>query len=218
MAKAEIFPTWRTLISCIYCQPIGQRWWGHSALNTFFFSLFLFFSSKLDNQQRSSQPSSRRASVDIELAPTPATIAASSGKSTAHSFSFATKDDEAESTASKKSSSSSRPKYWSWLMWWNTDDWWPCWIGLLFFGCVSAAVQHGIPEPVFLPWTTNPFMTFATVGNYGLIVIFVAMGLLLWLCMASTQTQHWKHYPLGYLIVFFVALVSNMLAANGMQL
>lgn len=40
------------------------------------------------------------------------------------------------------------------------------------------------------------------------------MGLLLWLCMASIQAQHWKQYPLGYLMVFFVALISNMLAAN----
>ncbi|KAI9251752.1 hypothetical protein BDA99DRAFT_444255 [Phascolomyces articulosus] len=40
------------------------------------------------------------------------------------------------------------------------------------------------------------------------------MGILLWLCMASVQAPNWRRYPIGYVIVFFVALVSKMLASN----
>lgn len=117
------------------------------------------------------------------------------------------------STLAAKPNSHTRSK--SWLLWWNTEEWWSCWIGLIFFGCVTAAVNHHIPQPEFLTWSHNPFMTFASPGNYGLLVIFVAMGLLLWLCMASIRANGWRRYPLGYLVVFLVALVSKMLASNG---
>ncbi|KAI9322681.1 hypothetical protein BX666DRAFT_2017199 [Dichotomocladium elegans] len=40
------------------------------------------------------------------------------------------------------------------------------------------------------------------------------MGLLLWLCMASVRAVGWQLYPIGYLVVFFVSLVSKMLASN----
>ncbi|KAI9494263.1 hypothetical protein BDB00DRAFT_762246 [Zychaea mexicana] len=40
------------------------------------------------------------------------------------------------------------------------------------------------------------------------------MGALLWLCMASVRARDWKTYPVGYAIVFFVALISKMLASN----
>ncbi|KAI7848325.1 hypothetical protein BDC45DRAFT_547266 [Circinella umbellata] len=40
------------------------------------------------------------------------------------------------------------------------------------------------------------------------------MGLLLWLAMAAVRAPNWKQYPFGYVIVFFVALISKMLASN----
>ncbi|KAI8148241.1 hypothetical protein BJV82DRAFT_506623 [Fennellomyces sp. T-0311] len=40
------------------------------------------------------------------------------------------------------------------------------------------------------------------------------MGLLLWLTMAAVRAPNWQRYPLGYTIVFFVALISKMLASN----
>lgn len=103
----------------------------------------------------------------------------------------------------------------SWLLWWNSEEWWSCWIGLIFFGCIASAVKHDIPSPEFIPWEKNPFSTFGTVGNYGLLVICVAMGLLLWLAMAATNAPNWKKFPLGYSVVFFIALISKMLASNG---
>ncbi|CAO3609216.1 unnamed protein product [Cunninghamella echinulata] len=40
------------------------------------------------------------------------------------------------------------------------------------------------------------------------------MGALVWLSMAFYRPLHWQYYPLGYTVVFFVALISNMLASN----
>ncbi|CAO3609220.1 unnamed protein product [Cunninghamella echinulata] len=53
------------------------------------------------------------------------------------------------------------------LLWWNNEEWFSCWVGLILFGSIVCAVRSGIPQPEFLPWKQNPFMTFATVGNYG---------------------------------------------------
>ncbi|CAO3598560.1 unnamed protein product [Absidia cylindrospora] len=101
-----------------------------------------------------------------------------------------------------------------WLLWWNTEEWMACWIGFILFGGVTGAVLRGIPAPVFEQWQHNPFMTFANVGNYGLIVLFFVMGGLLWLAMALYQPTYWQLLPIGYAVVFFVALISNMLASN----
>lgn len=103
----------------------------------------------------------------------------------------------------------------SWLMWWNSEEWWSCWIGLIFFGCIASAVKNGIPSPQFLPWDKNPFSTFAAPGNLCLPVIFVTMGGLLWISMAAIRAPNWKKFPLGYIVVFFIALISKMLASNG---
>ncbi|KAI7895033.1 uncharacterized protein EV154DRAFT_496750 [Mucor mucedo] len=40
------------------------------------------------------------------------------------------------------------------------------------------------------------------------------MGLLLWLAMAATNSPNWRKFPLGYSVVFFIALISKMLASN----
>ncbi|KAI8092740.1 uncharacterized protein BX664DRAFT_328023 [Halteromyces radiatus] len=105
-------------------------------------------------------------------------------------------------------------KWKPWLLWWNTEEWMACWIGLIIFGGVTATVLKGIPCPVFKSWQHNPFMTFADVGNYGLIVLFFVMGGLLWIAMACYRPSHWQLFPIGYVVIFFVALISNMLASN----
>lgn len=104
----------------------------------------------------------------------------------------------------------------SWLMWWNSEEWWSCWIGLIFFGCIASAVKHNIPQPEFLPWEKNPFHTFSTTGNFGLFVIFAVMSILLWIAMAATKAPNYKRFPIGFVCVFMIALISKMLASNGM--
>lgn len=101
-------------------------------------------------------------------------------------------------------------------MWWNSEEWWSCWIGLIFFGCIASAVKHNIPQPEFLPWEKNPFHTFSTTGNFGLFVIFAVMGTLLWIAMAATKAPNYKRFPIGFVCVFIIALISKMLASNGM--
>ncbi|OZJ06175.1 hypothetical protein BZG36_01027 [Bifiguratus adelaidae] len=103
---------------------------------------------------------------------------------------------------------------WKVLMWWNTEDWWPCWIGFVFFGCVVGLVQHGIPQPGFEPWLYNPFDAFANKANLGLLVLFVAMGCMVWLAASATRLKSWRMFPAGYAVVFLIALVSKVLAAN----
>lgn len=121
----------------------------------------------------------------------------------------------ADDTTQEKKDLSFFTKYKSWLMWWNSEEWWSSWIGLIFFGCITSAVKHDIPSPEFLPWENNPFHTFGATGNYGLIVIFFAMGLMLWLSMAAIKAPNWRKFPMGYLCVFTIALISKMLASNG---
>lgn len=106
-------------------------------------------------------------------------------------------------------------KHKTWLLWWNLEEWWACWIGFIFFGIVCGCVSHSVPQPEFLPWRTNPFDTFATPGNYGLLALFPAMGLLVWLGLTSIQAPNWSRFPMGYVLVFFIALISKMLASNG---
>lgn len=106
-------------------------------------------------------------------------------------------------------------KHQKWFLWWNSEEWWACWIGFIFFGIVYGCVSHNIPQPEFMPWRVNPFSTFATQGNYGLLVLFPTIGLLVWLSLTCIQAKNWSKYPLGYMLVFFIALISKMLANNG---
>ncbi|KAG1058161.1 hypothetical protein G6F43_000048 [Rhizopus delemar] len=118
------------------------------------------------------------------------------------------------SLTKENSANEKKINYKSWLLWWNSEEWWSCWIGLIFFGCITSAVKHNIPSPHFLSWEKNPFSTFAAPENYGLIVISVMMGTLLWLSMAFTNVNNWKRFPIGYTAIFFIALISKVLANN----
>ncbi|KAI8362611.1 hypothetical protein BD560DRAFT_334126 [Blakeslea trispora] len=40
------------------------------------------------------------------------------------------------------------------------------------------------------------------------------MGLMLWLAMTAIRAPHWRKFPAGYVCVFFIALVSKILANN----
>ncbi|KAF9427374.1 hypothetical protein BGZ94_005027 [Podila epigama] len=88
------------------------------------------------------------------------------------------------------------------LMGWNHEDWWPCWIGLFLFGMVAIAVRHDVPEAHFQPWKSNPFDSLKTKGNYDLLVLFPLQGLLVWLAMWAIDAKAWREFPKGFLVVY----------------
>ncbi|KAJ2957049.1 hypothetical protein NQZ79_g7184 [Umbelopsis isabellina] len=146
------------------------------------------------------------ANIEIHQLESPGT-ANSTDSSTSPSTNTTTKTTTPASTEGLQ-------KQKKWFLWWNSEEWWACWIGFVFFGIVCGCVHHNIPQPEFLPWRTNPFGTFATQGNYGLLVMFPAMGFMLWLALTSIQAKNWSRFPLGFTLVFCIALISKMLASN----
>ncbi|KAF9196807.1 hypothetical protein BGZ50_007052 [Haplosporangium sp. Z 11] len=101
-----------------------------------------------------------------------------------------------------------------WLMGWNHEDWWPCWIGLFLFGMVSIAVRYDVPAAHFQLWASNPFDSLHGNGNYGLLVLFPLQGLLVWLAMWAVKAKAWKDFPKGYLVVYVFSFLSKWLAAQ----
>ncbi|KAG0283457.1 hypothetical protein BGZ96_012187 [Linnemannia gamsii] len=101
-----------------------------------------------------------------------------------------------------------------WLMGWNSEDWWPCWIGLFLFALVSIAVRYDIPEAHFKLWSSNPFDSLHGQGNFGLLVLFPLQGLLVWLALWAIGAKAWKQFPQGYLVVYVLSFLSKWLAAQ----
>ncbi|KAG0275362.1 hypothetical protein BGZ95_008865 [Linnemannia exigua] len=101
-----------------------------------------------------------------------------------------------------------------WLMGWNSEDWWPCWIGLFLFAMVAIAVHYDIPAAHFQTWSSNPFDSLHGTGNYDLFVLFPLQGLLVWLALWAIGAKAWKQFPQGYLVVYALSFLSKWLAAQ----
>ncbi|KAG0202338.1 hypothetical protein BGX28_005126 [Mortierella sp. GBA30] len=101
-----------------------------------------------------------------------------------------------------------------WLMGWNHEDWWPCWIGLFLFAMISIAVHNGIPAAHFALWSTNPFDSLHGKANYGLLVLFPLQGLLVWLAMWAIKAKSWNEFYKGYLVIYVLSFLSKWLAAQ----
>ncbi|KAF9926548.1 hypothetical protein FBU30_003875 [Linnemannia zychae] len=99
-------------------------------------------------------------------------------------------------------------------MGWNHEDWWPCWIGLFLFALVSTAVRFNIPAAHFLPWSTNPFDTFKTIGNLDLLILLPLQGLLVFLSLWAIDAKNWKEFYKGFLVIESLSLLSKWLAAQ----
>ncbi|KAG0223624.1 hypothetical protein BGX31_008428 [Mortierella sp. GBA43] len=102
----------------------------------------------------------------------------------------------------------------SWLMGWNHEDWWPCWIGLFLFAMIAVAVNHNIPGAHFEIWTSNPFDSLRGNNNLGLLVLFPLQGLLVWLALWAIKAKAWKDFWKGYLVVYSLSFLSKWLAAQ----
>ncbi|KAF9962043.1 hypothetical protein BGZ70_008140 [Mortierella alpina] len=142
-----------------------------------------------------------RNSMSISVASADSTILAEKKKDTN------TQSDKAE----KQDTFLSR---YPWLMGWNHEDWWPCWIGLFLFAMVSIAVRHGIPAAHFEVWPANPFDSLHASSNYGLLVLFPLQGFLVWLAMWAIKAKGWRDFYKGYLVIYVLSFLSKWLAAQ----
>ncbi|KAG0341681.1 hypothetical protein BG004_005946 [Podila humilis] len=79
---------------------------------------------------------------------------------------------------------------------------------------VAIAVRYNVPEAHFLPWSSNPFDSLKSQGNYDLLVLFPLQGLLVWLALWAINAKAWKEFPKGYLVVYSVSFLSKWLAAQ----
>lgn len=126
-------------------------------------------------------------------------------------------DDNSSTTKSKKDAlelpSTFTARY-PWLMGWNSEDWWPCWIGLFLFALVAIAVSQDVPEATFHLWTSNPFDSLKGKENFDLLVLFPLMGLLVWLALWAIGAKAWEKFPYGYLVVYVLSFLSKWLAAQ----
>ncbi|KAF9434878.1 hypothetical protein BGZ76_007260 [Entomortierella beljakovae] len=101
-----------------------------------------------------------------------------------------------------------------WLVGWNHEDWWPCWIGLFLLGLVSVAVHNNIPAAHFAPWSANPFDSLKGLNNLGLLVLFPLQGLLVWLALWSVGAKNWNLFYKGFLVIYLLAFLSKLLASQ----
>ncbi|KAF9563544.1 hypothetical protein EC968_004816 [Mortierella alpina] len=101
-----------------------------------------------------------------------------------------------------------------WLMGWNHEDWWPCWIGLFLFALVSVAVHHGIPAAHFAPWTANPFDALHGTNNLGLLILAPLQGFLVVLALWAVGAKSWNQSPKGFLVIYSLSFLSKWLAAQ----
>ncbi|KAF8926238.1 hypothetical protein EDD21DRAFT_384487 [Dissophora ornata] len=101
-----------------------------------------------------------------------------------------------------------------WVVGWNHEDWWSCWIGLFLFALVSIAVHNNVPAAKFEPWTTNPFDSLFTSNNLDLLVLFPLQGSLVWLALWAIRAKGWSQFYKGFLVIYSLAFLSKWLAAQ----
>ncbi|KAF8941176.1 hypothetical protein EDD21DRAFT_362330 [Dissophora ornata] len=101
-----------------------------------------------------------------------------------------------------------------WLMGWNHEDWWPCWIGLFLFAMISIAVHYGVPAAHFGIWSSNPFDSLHGTNNFDLLVLFPLQGLLVWLAVWAIKAKGYDEFWKGYLVVYVLSFLSKWLAAQ----
>ncbi|GJJ76746.1 hypothetical protein EMPS_09105 [Entomortierella parvispora] len=123
-------------------------------------------------------------------------------------------DDDSKGLSKKDTAPNTFLTRHPWLMGWNHEDWWPCWIGLFLFALVAIAVHKGVPMAQFLPWGSNPFDSLKGTGNYGLLVMFPLQGLLVWLALWMIKAKAWEQFYLGFIVVYVISLFSKWLAAQ----
>ncbi|KAG0278754.1 hypothetical protein BGZ95_003249 [Linnemannia exigua] len=173
-----------------------------------------FDSLTIQEQQTSIPPLTGQESMTITQAPS------SSSSSTHQPATF--KENSLKEKKNNTNPTLSPPKtplhalvrQYPWLVGWNHEDWWPCWIGLFLFALVSTAVRFNIPAAHFQPWTSNPFDALKSIGNLDLIILLPLQGLLVFLALWAVQTKDWDQFFKGFLVIESLSLLSKWLASQ----
>ncbi|KAG0216236.1 hypothetical protein BGX33_000334, partial [Mortierella sp. NVP41] len=184
--------------------------------------------SPLETTHSQAQPISlsRQDSMTITQAPSFSSASSSSSSSSEHSVDQHitatttkennTKEKKADSptVSPPKSALHALVRRHPWLVGWNHEDWWPCWIGLFLFALVSTAVRFNIPAAHFQPWTSNPFDALKAIGNLDLLILLPLQGLLVFLALWAVQAKDWKQFYKGFLVIESLSLLSKWLASQ----
>ncbi|KAF9153913.1 hypothetical protein BG015_002339, partial [Linnemannia schmuckeri] len=188
-------------------------------------------SSQIQAQAQAHIPLARQDSMTITPAPsflpsssTPSSSTPSSSSSTHHDITTTTttkentkekkQDSQAGHTQPPKTALHAFVRRYPWLVGWNHEDWWPCWIGLFLFALVSTAVRFNIPAAHFYPWTSNPFDAFKSIGNLDLLILLPLQGLLVFLALWAVDAKDWNQFYKGFLVIESLSLLSKWLASQ----
>jgi hypothetical protein len=160
----------------------------------------------------------------MSITPTPSSSSSSSSSSnTQEHITTTTKDNTKEKTLHNQVQGHTQPpktalhalvRRHPWLVGWNHEDWWPCWIGLFLFALVSTAVRLNIPAAHFQPWTSNPFDALKSIGNLDLLILLPLQGLLVFLALWAVDAKDWNQFYKGFLVIESLSLLSKWLASQ----
>ncbi len=92
---------------------------------------------------------------------------------------------------------------------WKAEDYWAIWFAVVLVLAISLGALTMVPE--MAGWTSNPFDAFPGAAPLEIALLGTGLGGLLAVGVA-VMTGRWKPFLLGYLVVFALAVLSDLLA------
>src|SRR3990167_5763637 len=106
-------------------------------------------------------------------------------------------------------------KYKQVLMFWNTEEWWPCWIGLVAFAVCAVCSFFNLLAPAFIVWINNPLDSLNRTIYIGVPSVFLFMLVSMSIFLFATgEGGQAKFFPLGFLLIFSICIISKWVAAE----
>ena len=106
-------------------------------------------------------------------------------------------------------------KYKQVLMFWNTEEWWPCWIGLVAFALCAVCSFFNLLAPAFIVWINNPLDSLNRTIYIGVPSVFLFMLVSMSIFLFATgEGGQAKFFPLGFLLIFSICIISKWVAAE----
>ena len=92
---------------------------------------------------------------------------------------------------------------------WKAEDYWAIWFAVVLVLAISFGALTRVPK--IAGWTSNPLAAFPGAVPGQIALLGAGLGVLLAVGMA-VMTGRWKPFLLGYLVVFALAVLSDLLA------